>query len=270
MPAKGLTKKRHFNPPLRKRFVTSCEGYDLYSVNAFAVRNIAQPDEEFTNFATKDDFPNLIPAGEIWVSDRNLEKEGVFFLANAIARLKERERGASDDRATDAGLAAERILREKHNGVKFRDGKPHRHVPDDLYAEHYLTLPDPEFPVEVWLIDGNLVRSYYKTDYTEGGHGYVYPWVPKRQIWVEKDMHRRELPYIVSHEYIELRLMRDEGLGYDRAHAICSRVEFKLRKGRGIAPLLLRGRERRLTKRDLPRLTDDAVLKHVVQEYVKS
>ena len=42
------------------------------------------------------------------------------------------------------------------------------------------------------LVDGNVVRCTYKTDYTEGGHGQVYPWVPKREIWVEKALDRTE------------------------------------------------------------------------------
>lgn len=42
--------------------------------------------------------------------------------------------------------------------------------------------------IEVWRIDGHLVRCYYKTDYTEGGHGYVYPWCPRNEIWIEKDI----------------------------------------------------------------------------------
>ena len=270
MPAKlaTKTKKRHFRPPLRKSYVTTCERYDVYAIDAFAIRNIAEPDEEFTNFATRDDFPDLIPEGEIWIGHRNVEGEGVFFLANALTRLKEKERGASDDKATAAGLEAERLLREQHTGIKYRDGKPHRQVPDEVYHEPYLTLPDPEYPVEVWLVDGCVVRSYYKTDYTEGGHGLVYPWVPKREIWVEKNMSAREWPYIVSHEYVEMRLMRDKGLGYDRAHEICSDVEFQLRKREGLMPLLVRGRHR-LTKRDLPRLTRDEVLEHVVRTYVK-
>jgi hypothetical protein len=116
-------------------------------------------------------------------------------------------------------------------------------------------------------VDGNKVRSWYKTDYTEGGHGYVYRWIPKEQIWIEKDLDRWELPYIVSHEYIELRLMRDEGIDYDTAHSICSKFEFNLRKRRGAHPLLGSGR-RRLTKRDLPKLTRNEVFEYVVKTYV--
>src|SRR4029453_15337671 len=117
-----------------------------------------------------------------------------------------------------------------------------KQVPAAIYREPYLALADPQGPVKVWVVDGNLVRSYYKTDYTEGGHGYVYPWVPRPEIWIEDGVDHREIPFIVSHEYLERRLMRDEGIDYDTALDICSRVEFDLRKGKGAMPLLATGK----------------------------
>src|SRR5262249_6888306 len=213
-------RKTHPRPKLHKQFVATHEGWDVYTIDASAVRNIAQPDEEFGNFATHDEFPDLIPKGEIWLGEKNLDKEGIFFIANALTRFKEKDKGSSDDKAYTAGLNVERSLRERLTGLKFLAGKPHKRVPAELYVETYLILPDGKFPIEVWLVDGNVVRSLYKTDYTEGGHGYVYRWVPKQQIWVEKDLDRWELPFIVSHEYLELRLMRDEGVEYDEAHNI--------------------------------------------------
>jgi hypothetical protein len=55
---------------------------------------------------------------------------------------------------------------------------------------------------------------------------------------------------------------------YDEAHDICSKVEFKLRKGKGTKPLLAPGR-RRLMKKDLHNLTGDEVFRYVVRTYVK-
>jgi hypothetical protein len=267
MKVAAARRKSHSHPPIHKTFVATHEGHDIYSIDPSAIRNTAQPDEEFTNFAIHDDFPDLIPEGQLWLGEKNLDKEGVFFIANALAQFKQRKKGSSDDRAYTAGLNVERMLREKLTGLKFRDGKPHRRVPQEIYIEPYITLPDPQFPIDVWLVDGNLVRCLYKTDYAEGGHGYVYRWVPRQQIWVEKDIDRWELPFIVSHEYIELRLMRDEGIEYDQAHEICSKVEFKLRKGKGVKSLIVPG-QRRLSKRDLPRLTRDDVLQYVVRNYL--
>lgn len=259
--------QNHYDPKLHKRRVLAHEDYTVYSVNGLTVRNAARPDEEFGNFATQDEFPDLIPKGEIWISEKLCAKEGVFFIANALTQLARQAAGATE-KAYDDGLDIERMLREKLNGVAFRDGKPHKRVPDEIYLGPYVTLPDPQGPVEVWLVDGNLVRSYYKTDYTEGGHGYVYPWVPKPEIWIEDGVDHREIPFIVSHEYIERRLMRDEGLDYDPAHEICSKFEFELRKAKGATPLLTRG-HRKLTKADLPRLTSEEVFAYVVRTYVR-
>ena len=258
----------HYRPKLHKRRVLCHADFMVYAVNGLAVRNVAQPDEEFGNFATKEDFPDLIPEGEIWISQKLCAKEGIFFIVNARTQQKYQAEGGSAEKAYDDGLEVERLLREKLNGVVFRDGKPHKKVPAAIYLEHYLTLADPEGLVEVWLVDGNLVRSYYKTDYTEGGHGYVYPWVPRPQIWIEDGVDHREVPFILSHEYLERRLMRDEGLDYDTAHDICSRVEFELRKGKGAAPLLVSGR-RKLARGDLSRLTAHEVLAYVVRTYVR-
>jgi hypothetical protein len=260
--------QHHFDPRLNKKHVLSHADYTVYSVNSLAVRNVAQPDEEFTNFATQEDFPDLIPKGEIWISEKLAPREGIFFIVNALTRCKRKAEGPTSDKADDDGLEVERVLREKLNGVAFRDGKPHKQVPDAIYLEQYLILPDPQGPVKVWVVDGNLVRSYYKTDYTEGGHGYVYRWVPKPEIWVEDGVDHRELPFIVSHEYLERRLMRDEELAYETAHAICSKVEFDLRKARGATSLLVNG-QRKLHKKDLVRLTEEEVFQYVLRTHVR-
>src|SRR5437660_12135422 len=76
--------KYHFDPKLNKKRVLTHAECTVYSVNGLAVRNVAQPDEEFGNFATQDDFPDLIPKGEIWISAKLAPKDGIFFIANAL------------------------------------------------------------------------------------------------------------------------------------------------------------------------------------------
>jgi hypothetical protein len=257
----------HFDPKLNKKKVLAHTEYTVYSVNGLAVRNVARADEEFGNFATTDEFPDLIPRGEIWISEKLAEREGIFFIANALTQLARQAAGATE-KAYNDGLEVEQMLRERVTGIAFRAGKPHERVPPELYLEEYITLPDPKGPVVVWRVDGNLVRSYYKTDYTEGGHGFVYRWVPKPEIWIEDGVDNREVPFIVAHEYLERRLMRDHGMEYDPAHEIASKVEFNLRKAEGATPLLTDGR-RKLSKRDLPKLTDEAVYEFVLKRYVR-
>jgi len=254
---------------LHKAFVANLHGWNVYCVDSSEVRSVAKPDEEFGNFATQEEFPALIPKGEIWLGEKSFDEEGICFLSNALVRLQHKGRGASEKRAYDAGIEAEQKLREALSGLKYRDGRPHRRVPENIYHEQYITLDDPQFSIEVWRVDGNLVRCFYKTDYTEGGHGYVYPWVPKGQIWLESGLDEWELPFIVSHEYLELRLMRDRGLQYDKAHEICSQVEFDLRKGRGAKSLLSASR-REMQKHDLPGITEEDVFEYILSAYVQA
>src|SRR5690242_14783152 len=112
--------KIRFQPKLNKKRLLSHADYTVYTVNAFAVRDVAQPDEEFGNFATRDSFPNLIPAGEIWISEKLAPREGIFFIANALTEQRLSKNGAPDA-AYDAGIEIERHLRERLNGIKFRD-----------------------------------------------------------------------------------------------------------------------------------------------------
>ena len=271
MTGNGRSKKRP-NPRgvrLNKRFIATHNGYDFYSVNGYAVRDVAQPDEEFGCFATSDDFPNLIPKREVWLAEQTIEKEGLFFIANALTQLKEQARGTPDDKAYTAGINVEQMLRERLNHLKFRGAGPRKRVPPEVYLNLYATLPDKDKTVEVWIVDGNVVRTLYKTDYTEGGHGFVYPWVPNGEIWIEESLDRRELPFIIAHEYIERRLMRDLKLDYDTAHEICSRVEFQLRKNKKVKMFLAPGR-RKVHKRDLPKLASDELFEYVVNHYVKT
>lgn len=256
--------KRRYAPKLNKKRYLMHADCVLYTVNGYAVRNSNQRDEEFGNFATYDEFPDCIGEREVWVSEKLALKEGVFFAANALAYLAQVAAGAPNA-AYDAGVAAERTLRESINGVAFRDGRPHKKVPDAIYLSEYVTLPDRKGAVSVRWVDGNLVRSYYKTDYTQGGHHYVYPWVPEQEIWVEDGVDHREIHLIVCHEYLERRLMRDADLQYNRAHGIASALEFDLRKGEGLTRLVAEGRK--VAKPDLRRLADEAVYEFVNAHY---
>ena len=251
---------------LHKKYVTTLRGYRVCTVNAFGVRSLTRHDEEFTNFAIHTDFPSLIPPGEIWIDARLFEAEGLFSLVDAMMHLKKLEEGLPEDEAYQAGVKAERLLREGLVGVKYRGGKPHRRTPSKVYLGHYTTLPDGSGPVEARLVDGNLVRSLYRTDYVEGGHGYVYPWVPKGEIWLEQGVALGELPFVLAHEYTELRLMRDEGLTYDPAHAIAAKVEYALREGEALRDLVAPG-GRAFTKADMPRLTTDEFFAAVKRRY---
>lgn len=252
-------------PGIRKKHETTLCDYRIHTVDAFGVRESSPEAEEFTLMGTRDEFPGVVPGWEVWISRRHFPREGVFLLAHALAMLGAHRRGLSDDAAYEAGQDAERHVREDLTGEEFRDGKPHRQVPEKIYDRLYATIPDPDGPVKAWIIDGYLARCWYKTDYAEGGHYVVYPWVPAREIWLEKDTDPRELPFILAHEYLEMRMMRDGGLGYDHAHGIASKVEFALRHEESPLPM---AQGRRFRKSDCRALAEPEVYAALREHYM--
>src|SRR3990167_9498325 len=76
----------------------------------------------------------------------------------------------------------------------------------------------------VWLVDGNLVRSFFLLDYCEGGHDLVYPFIPKKEICLEEALSPEERKFIIFLEIHERYLM-SRGKSYKNAHIGATEVE---------------------------------------------
>lgn len=88
-------------------------------------------------------------------------------------------------------------------------------------------LPDG---TKVWLVDGNLVRHTVDAAFTQGGHGYVYDYIPKNEIWVEEVLNSDDQNHNMEHEVDEYNIMKYGGLSYEEAHEIAMEHERKARK----------------------------------------
>jgi len=88
--------------------------------------------------------------------------------------------------------------------------------------------------IAVWLVDGIAIRGGLKSgdiDFTMGGHGYRYLYVPENEIWIDNaNAHRGDLEPVIWHEYLERNLMKN-GMDYGEAHTIASNLEITLREG---------------------------------------
>ncbi len=85
-----------------------------------------------------------------------------------------------------------------------------------------------ENSVSVWIVNGRLVRSAFDIDFTEGGHDYVYEFVPGNEVWIDDAIEEKERGYVLLHELHERNRMA-EGLPYSEAHSESSRLEFRCR-----------------------------------------
>jgi hypothetical protein len=78
----------------------------------------------------------------------------------------------------------------------------------------------------VCIVDGGWIRNHHHIDFVEGGHGYVYPYVPQNEIWVEHMESHDDMSYNLIHEIVEYILMKYKVVPkYDNAHDAASRIE---------------------------------------------
>lgn len=83
--------------------------------------------------------------------------------------------------------------------------------------------------LKVRFVDGETVRVLADKDWTMGGHHYVYKYVPRREVWIDKDLPAQAAATTLYHELVERELQRRTGMSYDRAHDKALVEEHKLR-----------------------------------------
>lgn len=92
---------------------------------------------------------------------------------------------------------------------------------------------------EIYVVDGPYVREQYFVDYVEGGHGYVYTWIPKNEIWIEDMMDPIDQALNLLHEIYEYTLMKYTKIKtYDEAHKDTALVESLIREAMANKPTL--------------------------------
>ena len=211
--------------------------YTVYAVDDQAVRNRALYAQEFSDYGMNIgkkglvtvNFP-FIPLNEIWIARSIKPSERHFIISGALAYAQGIEKGLSVGAAYDAALRHEQLMRKyarkKHPDIQVKSPAK---IPLAVYVKNYAVIGNKNDAVRVYAINGRMVRDLYKIDYVEGGHGYVYSWIPQNEIWIESGLSPHEIPVIVLHEYLERTLMKYKKFPYVKAHEIASKIEFKFR-----------------------------------------
>lgn len=83
--------------------------------------------------------------------------------------------------------------------------------------------------LEIYIVDGKYIRDNIDINWTQGGHGYIYPnYIPINEIWIDK-ANIEEIEDIIVHEFEERKKMVD-GMGYDDAHEDYANVAEKKKR----------------------------------------
>ena len=182
-------------------------------------------DEEFSNYGQHYNF-KYIPKEEFWLDHESKPDEQKFFIDHLLVEHRLMEKGVPYNDALEKADKIELSERRKSGDVnKLTKGK---NLPD-AEKVHVRLWKKLETPVSVWIVDGRLVRSVFDDDFTEGGHDYVYEFVPQNEVWIDNDLEEIERPYVLLHELHERNLMA-KGWDYNRAHEDSSKIEYHCRQ----------------------------------------
>jgi len=155
-----------------------------------------------------------IPKNEIWF-DRAFIKERQSMLATFIKKR----------------ALMKKIGYEKAKKILRKDMK--RIDPNMAH----LKLIEKRGGLKIYLVSGKLVREHFDFNFVFGGHGYVYDYVPKDEVWLDDAMLTKERKYVLIHELYELNLMK-KGKNYDNAHDYACAPEKEARRLDGVAKYL--------------------------------
>lgn len=93
----------------------------------------------------------------------------------------------------------------------------------------YLKYLGKVLNVRIYLVDGRFIRDQISVDFTQGGHGYVYDYIPENEVWID-NANLKEKRFIIMHELTERYLMKYEGKSYHQAHNMANTIERRMRK----------------------------------------
>lgn len=216
-------------PYIRKELEIA--GFTVWVVDGIYIRkNI---DEEFNNFGQHYLF-KFIPKKEFWI-DKDHSGGGEdkkFFINSMLAMDRFISSGISRRKAAEIVDILEKEERAKSEYFKkyFKSRYRPRFKSNEIKKIHRRLLKKySSKELNVWIVDGELVRGLYFVDFTQGGHDYIYKFIPKTEVWIDNSISQKERKFVLLHEIHERNLMK-KGLKYNPAHQSSSAIELYARR----------------------------------------
>ncbi len=99
-------------------------------------------------------------------------------------------------------------------------------------ASYQMSCLGRKGPLSVWLVDGAYIRKNVDEEFSNFGHHYSFPEIPKHEIWIDEETDSDEQRFFIHHALVERRMMI-EGKSYDEARTQANKAERRMRADAG-------------------------------------
>ncbi len=195
--------------PYLKKYGTIA-GFTIWIVDGNYIRRTI--DEEFTNF-DHHHYVHFIPKNEFWIDQGYGRGEEKYYIEHMLVEYWLIRDGRSHLEASKKAELIERRERSKSIMLK-KIIKKKMHRKEIIRKIHKTLLKKYSKILNVWIVNGDLVRDLFFINFTEGGHDKVYPFIPENEIWIDDEVIPKERKFILLHEIHERNLML-QGWSYD-------------------------------------------------------
>lgn len=104
----------------------------------------------------------------------------------------------------------------------------------------YLELIRDRDGIKVWIVDGSYIRTHIDEEFTNFGEHYAYPYIPKKEFWIDQGVGPKEQEFFIAHMKREYRMM-ERGVPQDEALQAGDAAEERERKKAGDVTRLTQG-----------------------------
>lgn len=201
-------------PHLEK--ISEIAGFSVWIVDGSYIRE--RYDHDFTNFGQHYRF-KFIPKNEFWIDNGCDDGEKRYYIDHLLIEHWLMSRGMPYAEALEK---ADLIEKRERNKALLLKGVTRKETGKKI---HKRLLKKYSKSVAVWIVDGEIVRTLFNIDFTEGGHDKVYHFIPAREVWVDDDLEADQRKYVILHELHERQLMA-KGVEYEKAHDSANEIEY--------------------------------------------
>jgi hypothetical protein len=185
------------------------------------------------------------PKGEIWIDNAISCEEYYLTLAHELnERHLMAKFGWKYITAHDSSLSLEQTIRHSNEKIcreheaslkkvsptDYSNIREIRGNPDSIQIQNIYRVPAGTHDgIDVWIVDGYMVRKNIYPDFGFSGNDKSYHFIPPKEIWIDGQVSCDETEYSITTE-LKVRKLMEEGKSYDDAYSAAIDITLKHRE----------------------------------------